>query len=390
MRWLLTLLVLCTAAGVWGWQALGLGVDLGSQPAARDPSSVGQATTAGLLATSFDGRPRPAGEPTAPSRLTGASAAEDLLLLRQRMDRPALRALADRLATRVSREPDDAEALFVLCEASRLLGRVDDADLHSIRAVERFPHIARAHLERARALGEHMKRVGALGALRFLGDFKVALGKALELDPHDVEARCDRIGFLSFAPGLLGGDADLALEMARELAAVDVMRGVVMEVVVLAADGEPERAVERAELALRELGPGLDAADEDLRQLHLVLASALTEVEEYDRAAEHYERAAAGPDDTVRFQALYMHAKQRLENDEQHAEALADMELFIAGEPYGEFMPFLGAGWWRKGQALEGLGRFTEALAAYDRALDLDPESEKAIDSRDELLDRMD
>jgi superkiller protein 3 len=176
-----------------------------------------------------------------------------------------------------------------------------------------------------------------------------AVEKALELDPKMLEAMIHRARILRS----LGRDAD-----ARRACAEAIQKGPRF------VDGY----LLAAELVLEAGRP-----DDALGYCDKALALHAGEPEAWRLKAAAHEKAGRASAAAV---CLGLHHLHRGAPEQ----ALADMEAVIAKEP-----GFVHA-WTHKGAALERLGRLEEALAAYDRAIELDPRDSKVHLARGLLL----
>jgi len=259
----------------------------------------------------------------------------------------------------------DGEACILLSEAARRLGEADESADWGLKAVELLPESAAAHLAHARGMGLQMLSGDRLAALGILPRWKAELRRTIELDPRDIEARSDLAFFHMYMPALIGGDLDRAIELAREIEPIDPVRGGQLLAMALHRSGETERAIETCRSVL-EKAPGE-------RALRNTLASFYADEERLEEADEAYEAARRGPRDEHYYRSLYMQAQMWIEAGEREEEALAHLDEFIRAEPRGDLMPTVAHAWWRKGVALEALGRIEEARAAYEASLRLDP-----------------
>ncbi len=272
----------------------------------------------------------------------------------------------------------ELELALVESELARLRGDADRALELAERAVELAPDSSAAQHGLARALTLRM-RGGMLAAMGSLAAFKQALRSAVELDPGNVDARTDWIGFLAIVPGLAGGDKDEALRLARELQTVDERRGLVMTSFV-------QSLREETDAALATLSKALEAYPGD-PELLTTRAMLFASEERLDEARRDYEAALAGEHDRGEgrrhhYMALYQLAKMRVEAGLELEEALAALETYADEAPLADLLPPRAGAHWRAGQALEQLGRTEEARRAFERALELDPDMEQA---REEL-----
>ncbi len=271
-----------------------------------------------------------------------------------------------------------AQVALVESELARLADDADGAVAAAERAVELAPDSGAAHHALARALTLRM-RGGMLAAMGSLPAFKRALRRALELDPSNVDAHADWIGFLALVPGVAGGDRDRALELARELQALDERRGLVLTSFVQSLREEPGDALATLDVAAERFP--------DDAEVHATRGMILASEERLDEAREAFEAALAGARDRHHYQALYQLAKLRIEAGVELEEALAAMRRYADEAPLADLLPPRAGAHWRAGQALVGLGRTDEARAAFERALELQPGFEQAREDLEALGD---
>ena len=81
-----------------------------------------------------------------------------------------------------------------------------------------------------------------------------ALYGALELDPDHIDARAEEIGFLIRAPGIVGGDRDVAQRRIAELRSLAPREGSLAAADVLVRAGATGQAVAMLESYLAEFG----------------------------------------------------------------------------------------------------------------------------------------
>lgn len=352
------------------WTAEGLTV---SDRAAPDPA--GEAPSGPAPVLDRDEAPvlQPAGGPSGRT----VSGPPTLAQLRAVVDRPALEALAERLVAAVEAAPDDGALLADLCEVQRLLGKLGKALASGRRAVAAAPDSSRAHHQYAKALAMKSQRDGIVAALAAKPDYEAAMERALSLDPGNLEAVRERIAYLSFVPTFMGGDPDEALRMARELQGIDPPWGLVMEVLTHAAGDDDDQALAVGRQA-RERFPG------DQR-LAVTVAGLLEDADEDEQAHALWEQVLEGPRSESWWLALWARARLHLKRKTDLEGALAAFERFVDERPYGDMIPPLADVHARRGEALEALDRLDEAADAYQLALALEADHDRASEGLERL-----
>ena len=292
--------------------------------------------------------------------------------LSEHVDRPRLESVVGRLLQRISDVPDAerGDVHLALCEGLRLVGNVQGAVDHGLLATEVLPTSSEAHRLHAKAVGELMRTGGVLAAMRQLGTYKALVAKAVELDPHNMEARVDRIGFLVFAPGMVGGDVDEALALCDAMQEEDPRHAGLMASLALAQ-------MDRVDDALERCAETLEAFPGD-QTLHLTLARLYQESGRPEQAHAHFDAVLDGELTAKYFQALYQRAVMRLEEDRLHEQVITDLEAYLEADPYGDFLPTIADVHAQLGGAHVALGRTEVARASFQRALLLDEDHEDA------------
>ena len=281
---------------------------------------------------------------------------------------------------RVIQESDrDGEACILLCGVSRELEEVEAAVDYGLKAVSLLPENVAAHLAYAEALGakifSDMQSFGGMfSAMGQLGLFKEELKRVIELDPEDIEARTMLV-FTNMAPRPMG-DIERAIELAGEIEARDPVLGKQL----LAACYQKTKETERAITLLKA---GIEEYPEEHR-LHVSLADIYADEKRFEDADTEYEAARQGDQDDTYYRSLYGQARMRIQNKFEPGRALELLDEFIAAEPDGDNLQSAAHACWRKGNALEQLGRVQEARAAYEESLRREPGfkmAEKALEN---------
>lgn len=274
----------------------------------------------------------------------------------------------------------DAEACILLSDVSRELENVEAAVDYGLKAVELLPDNAEAHLSYARALGAQIfadiqSFGGMLSAMARLGHFKTAIDRVIELDADDTEARTMLV-FYYLSPRPIG-DPDRAIEVCREIESRDPVNGKQLLAMALHRKGETEQAINL-------LRTGLDEYPDEC-SLHLALANLYAQEKSFEAADSEFQAARRGDRDDVYYRSLYSQARMRIVNEFEPARAIELLDEFIAGEPEGDRVPSVAHACWRKGNALEQLGRIENAREAYQESLRREPGLKLALRAIEDL-----
>ena len=122
-------------------------------------------------------------------------------------------------------DPKNAEANNLLCRVQYTLQQFDQASAHCEKAIDLDPQNARYHLWLGRATGERASRASFLSAFSLAKKTRQEFETAVKLDPRDAEALTDLGEFYIEAPGAVGGGMDKADGEAKQLEALDAVRG---------------------------------------------------------------------------------------------------------------------------------------------------------------------
>ena len=248
--------------------------------------------------------------------------------------------------------------------------------------VDDFPDSSVAHYLLANALRLKMQEVSQVRAMFSLGDYKEALAKAIELDPANVDARTEEIGFFLFAPGVAGGDKQLAAEKIQSLKAVDQVKGLEMEAQLAAVNEDQVKAAAllRQVVALKPNSPGA------LMQL-AVMAMQNNDVLAAD---QHLNQITAEDDAGWPLMAQYQKAKARVMAGVEADTAIDLLNAYLAALPGVASklnLPDEAAVYWRMALAYEIKGNNSKAIELLQRSVQLNDDFEPARDDLDRLTD---
>jgi tetratricopeptide (TPR) repeat protein len=207
-----------------------------------------------------------------------------------------------------------------------------------------------------------------------LGPFKTETERVIELDPEDTEARTMLV-YYYLAPRPLG-NVDRAIELAHEIELRDPVKGKLLLATCYYRKKETERAIGLLRAGIEEYPKESG--------FHVSLADIYAEEKRFDSADTEYEAARRGEKGKAYYRSLYGQARMRVQNEFEPERAVELLDEFIAGGPDGDNMPSAAHACWRKGNALEQLGRKQDAREAYEESLRREPGfklAEQAIQS---------
>ena len=284
-----------------------------------------------------------------------ASASEYKSLMKAKKFAEAERAASAKLV----QQPADAEAMAARSDAILAGGneaRIEEAVKQSERCVAANAASAACHLALGKALGSKAMHGGMMSAMGYAGTIRDSFKKAVELDPHNLDARFSLLQFYMMAPGFMGGGTGKAEALAADTAPVNAEAARLMQGSVDLAAGKLAKA-EAAALAAR---PGAD--DELLDQQENLMVNLAIKYggEKKFADAERLLRDAAKrfPDSD---NPPYWIARGQQEQG-KHREALSGLEQLVAKSPKPHIL-------YRIGQSQQALGDKAKAMAAYEKAL---------------------
>jgi tetratricopeptide (TPR) repeat protein len=294
-----------------------------------------------------------------------------------RADRPAelQRVARERLAS----QPGDTQAVLALAIAA--LGGNDAAARQSAigraeTCAQEQPQAAVCHYALGVVLGVQAMSEGMLKAARSAGTVKAALTQAQTLEPSWYPARSALVDFYVLAPGFMGGSKDRAGELARSAPTPDQVRALQARIDLQAGN---------ADSAVQMLGGLLAANDpeiaDDAVQWGMQAGMKLVNDGQGAKAQAFFERLlrerpanATGP---------YGLARVRAEAG-AHAEALKLYDQAAAAKGAAA-LPVD----YRRGIALQALGRNDEAKAAYNRFVSSGKGQKTALEDARKRLEQL-
>ncbi len=276
------------------------------------------------------------------------------------------------LEAAVAQPGNEADELILLTRVSTALGDYESGVGYGKAAIEAAPDSSEAHFRYAEALRTKMSNVGKMKAMFTIRTYKRELQKAIELDPENLGAREEEVGFLIFAPGIAGGSTSKARAKLTDLEKLDWRSAKLMELSIEAKE-EDAVAAEAVFNSLLERYP----EDPDIRTRFGYFLQGQARYREADRL---FEALVASEDATRSLGALYQRARTRILGKYELREALEFLESYLVelGDDPGRGLPGPTAVHWRMGNAFEQLQKVAEARKSYERALEIDPDNASA------------
>lgn len=255
------------------------------------------------------------------------------------------------------REPQNRAAFELLAQVGHQIDDVASV-LPALREGLKCVPSAQYRVELAKLLS---KRLNQNKMLWMSGskEYKELLDEAIKIDPDNVEAYHNKIGFLCNAPAMVGGDKKDALVLAKQLTARIPREGFKAQASVYQSMGEDAK-----QLAILKTWNAKPTND------------SLYAIGRYYISKDQPEVAMTYLDLAEKdyMPALYQSAKARILAEKELEEAVKRLDLFLESPISG-----LEAGaYWRKGQALAKLGEIDRAREAFERAIEIGPDFKEA------------
>jgi tetratricopeptide (TPR) repeat protein len=268
--------------------------------------------------------------------------------------------------------------------ATQALNRVEDwkqGIAYGKQAIETFPESSEAHLAYAVALRTKMQNVSTIKAMFVNSSYKNELRKAIELDPKNVAALEERIGFLTHAPGIAGGDKTKAREAVEELKPLDWRAAMFSLAEIHRAEKDTEGAISVYEAMVER-----DA--EDIQALQ-ALAFALQSAGRYRESDRHFKTLLGNEDERMSLSARYQLARSRILGEYEQRQAVDHLTIYIGAltESLQRGLPTKSHAYWRLGMAYEQLRELDDARRSFERAISLDGDNKPARDALKKLGD---
>lgn len=315
------------------------------------------------------------------------------------------------LEPRVKANPGDAAAAAMLARVRIAFGDLDGAVQLAETAIKLDGKVADYHWQLARAVGEQARRATMLKAFGLSKRFRAAGETALGLDPKLVEPRMYLISFYAGASSMAGGDRKRAEALAAEVGGIDRASGFLAQARILEEDAsstegpgaaQREALYKQAIAAAKTSAVGfqarlslfnlyfvqqkLDLAEQMGREL-LAMPMEPRRIQPYSALVSVHAARARWTDVEGLFAEAawtvpenplpyYQAGRVIVSRGNDFARAERYLRQFLTKEPEAGLTP--AHGHWQLGLALEKQGKRTEAVAALEEAIRLNPDFEAA------------
>jgi tetratricopeptide (TPR) repeat protein len=307
-----------------------------------------------------------------------------------------LRAIAEQ---RYRDHPNDPEALWMMSFVKLSWDDHKAALELAEKAVAADPKNPRYHLALAQALGREAQTASFLRQPGLALRFKRELAATLALDPKNVAAMKYQIMFDFEAPGIMGGDKAGGRATAEQIMRIDPVEGYLEQVTVARYDKQGNRIEELLRKAV-EAGPANYLAQVNLANFCVNPLKKYGEAEAHAREALRIDPSRTNAhislvvsliaqDRWAEIDAALAEAEKDVPDDlfpyfRAGQSCLARPNELARGERYFRkyltqepepYRPNHSQAHWRLGQTLEKEGRKPEAIAEFQAAVKLDPDS---------------
>jgi tetratricopeptide (TPR) repeat protein len=189
--------------------------------------------------------------------------------------------------------------------------------------------------------------------------------RAVKLDSTSKEARFSLLQFHLMAPGIAGGDMDVARAQVIEIGKIKVASGYLAEGMLSNAEKDTARAEEYYLKAVE--------ADPEDHDYQMALGMFYLDLKRYDQALRIFEEVYSA--DPGRSNALYQIGKTCLLSEGDLDRAEESFRTYLQCN-IGLGQPSKAAAYWRLGQVEERRGNFDLAEAEWKKGLELNPNFE--------------
>ena len=267
----------------------------------------------------------------------------------------------------VEKEPENAEANFLLCKVFLILDDHDKSIEYGEKAVKLDGSVSNYHLWLGQAYGVQAQKGSKLKAIFRAKKCKGEYEKSILLDSTNITARTALLQYLLMAPGIAGGDNDKAKKQAEIIQDIDTLYGAIA----WSYYWMNEKDTVRAENFLRQ-AVRLDTTSNHTASYQLGFF--LVGQERYYEAADVFEKLYL--EYPKEMSALYQVGRSYVLAKDSLDKAERCFKLYLQVYPKKN-APSWAAAHWRLGMAYDLQGKKDLALVELEEAVRLDPKNKE-------------
>lgn len=260
-----------------------------------------------------------------------------------------------------SKHTDNVQALIALAKI-HIQTDLDEAEEWIEKAVKLDANNAEAHFQRGVIMGSQAS-TSIFSALGYAKKSLKSFTRATELAPKEVKYLVGLLQFHVSAPGIAGGDLDVAKRLADQITEIDAKEGLRAQME-LAQANEDEAKFTALYHQSQEQYP-------DSPEFSFMAGLALQSQEDYERAFTVFAQAVDAKDNdeesqTTKWSALYQIGRTAVISESHFEEGIAALKRYLAETPsYHKDLPSREWAQFRLGNLLALNQKPNEAKAIY-------------------------
>jgi len=275
----------------------------------------------------------------------------------------------------VEKEPENAEANFLLCKVFLILDDHDKSIEYGEKAVKLDGSVSNYHLWLGQAYGTQAQKGSKLKAIFRAKKCKGEYEKSILLDSTNITARVALMQYLLMAPGIAGGDNDKAKKQAEIIQDIDSLYGAIAWSYYWLNEKDSVKAEKSIRQAVR-----LDTTSSHTARYQLGFF--LVGQKRYHEAADVFEKLYL--EYPKEMSALYQVGRSYVLAKDSLDKAERCFKLYLQVYPKKN-APSWAAAHWRLGMAYDLQGKRDLALAELEEAVRLDPKSKDYKNTLEEV-----
>jgi len=288
----------------------------------------------------------------------------------EQRDMPAAARYFNRVVEQAEQPEQQAQAFVYLAKIALTDGDIDQAEEQIERAIEHAPDYAPAYFERGAIMGAQAGQ-SFFSALGYAKKSRQSFARAVELEPNNIKYRDGLMKFYLMAPGIAGGDSDLAWQQVEAIQQLDAHAGLIAELDYLRMNADQDEFEARLVTALN--------SEQVSAELYFLAGLNAQQQQAAEQAMDYFQQAIdrearAEKEQNARLQAMYHLGRTAAVRDrlaqaryEQGAEALQNYLAKVANAPE---LPSAEWATLRLAQLQARLGNTTAAQQLREQLLD--------------------